>query len=337
MTSSVYIDPLPLPSSRILFLNANDTDSERLELVTKALGSTTRLEILRYLGAHTCSVLEIAEALKLPPSTATLHINSLVSAGLIKTDLRPSTHGLQKVCARVYDQIIVQLPIEMEDARQMMEIEMPIGAYVDAQVTPTCGLAGEWGIIGHLDDPTVIYDPEHIYAQLIWFKQGYLEYRFPNRLPSGVIIDDLEVSCEICSEAPLYHLDWPSDITLWVNGVEVATWTSPADFGGMRGTLTPDWWEVSNTQYGLLKKWKVLDSASYVDGVRSSNTSLASLNLTPNKPISVRIGVKEDARNIGGINIFGKKFGNYPQDLILRIRYHYPPRSLNGGQKIEAE
>jgi predicted transcriptional regulator len=29
---------------------------------------------------------------------------------------------------------------------------MPIGAYVDCSVTPTCGLASEHGIIGSLDD-----------------------------------------------------------------------------------------------------------------------------------------------------------------------------------------
>jgi len=25
---------------------------------------------------------------------------------------------------------------------------------------------------------------------------------------------------------------------------------------------------------------------------------------------------------VGGINIFGRRFGNYPQDLVLRLRYH---------------
>lgn len=31
--------------------------------------------------------------------------------------------------------------------------------------------------------------------------------------------------------------------------------------------------------------------------------------------ITVRIGVKPDAQNDGGINLFGKKFGNYETDL----------------------
>jgi predicted transcriptional regulator len=35
----------------------------------------------------------------------------------------------------------------------------------------------------------------------------------------------------------------------------------------------------------------------------------------------VRVGVKENAANVGGINIFGREFGNYPQDILLRIDY----------------
>jgi predicted transcriptional regulator len=35
----------------------------------------------------------------------------------------------------------------------------------------------------------------------------------------------------------------------------------------------------------------------------------------------VRIGIKEDAVNIGGMNIFGGRFGNYPQDILMRMRF----------------
>ena len=84
---------------------------------------------------------------------------------------------------------------------------MPIGAYTDVSIIPTCGLAGELGIIGHLDDPSTFYEPERIYAQLLWFRLGYVEYRFPNRLPPNVALDDIEVSFEVCSEAPLHHME----------------------------------------------------------------------------------------------------------------------------------
>ena len=318
--------PQNLPNARVLELLADDHNLQKLEAVTKALGSETRLEILRFLSAHTCSLLEIAEALDLPPSTATLHINVLEKAGLIETDLRPATRGLQKVCARVFDRVVIQLPAEYEPEDTTVEVSMPLGAYTDVNIIPTCGLAGELGIIGHLDDPSTFYEPDRIYAQLLWFRRGYVEYRFPNRLPPNVVLDDIEVSFEVCSEAPLHHSDWPSDITVWIGKVESGTWTSPADFGGERGALTPVWWDSQNSQYGLLKVWKVTNEGSFVDGVQVSKVSLNNLTLKSSEPIPVRIGIQENAANVGGINLFGSKFGNYPQDIILRQHFKRVPK-----------
>ncbi|RPJ20920.1 MAG: ArsR family transcriptional regulator [Chloroflexi bacterium] len=316
-----------LPNARVLELLADDHNLQKLEAVTKALGSETRLEILRFLSAHTCSLLEIAEALNLPPSTATLHINVLEKAGLIETDLRPATRGLQKVCARVFDRVVIQLPAEYEPEDTTVEVAMPIGAYTDVNIIPTCGLAGNIGIIGHLDDPSTFYEPDRIYAQLLWFRRGYIEYRFPNRLPPNVALDDIEVSFEVCSEAPLHHSDWPSDITVWIGTVEIGTWTSPADFGGERGALTPAWWDSQNSQYGLLKVWRVTNSGSFVDGIQVSKVTLSDLVLKPGEPIPVRIGIKDGASNVGGINLFGSQFGNYPQDIVLRQHFKRAPKN----------
>jgi predicted transcriptional regulator len=33
----------------------------------------------------------------------------------------------------------------------------------------------------------------------------------------------------------------------------------------------------------------------------------------------MRIEVKRDARHPGGLNIFGRGFGNYDQDIVLRV------------------
>ena len=239
-----------LPSGRTLELVASEFNLQVLEAVTKALGSSTRLEILRFLGTHTCSVIEIAEAMKLPQSTATLHISVLEKAGLVKTDLQPATRGLQKMVARVFDRLIIQLPSPRDTEESAVDISMPIGAYVDASVAPTCGLAGELGIIGHLDQPTTFFEPERIYAQLVWFHHGYVEYSFPNHLPPNASLESLEVSFEVCSEAPLHHPNWPSNISVSINKVEIGHWTSPADFGGERGVLTPSWWDTSNSQFG---------------------------------------------------------------------------------------
>lgn len=298
-----------------------DDNSSNIELMLKGLASGPRIEILRYLGAHAGSVSEIAEALGMPASTAALHVNQLEKAGLIRTELKPASRGLQKICARLFDQVVITLPTGELAQENVQDTSMPIGAYVDCRVVPTCGLVSEYGIIGNLDDPNAFYYPERLQAQLIWFKSGYVEYRFPKTLPTRCDIDSLQISFEACSEAPLHDADWPSDVFLSINGVDVGTWTSPGDFGGERGALTPDWWEEWNSQYGLLKVWKVTQSASYVDGIEISSVGLKDLHLHEFPWITVRIGIKEDAVNLGGINIFGRSFGNYPQDILMRLRF----------------
>lgn len=307
------------PSGPILQINAQDEDAQA---VLKALASEPRLQILDLLKDRVLNVSEIAEALDMPLSTANLHIKGLEDAGLLKTELLPGTRGLQKTCAHVYHTIVIQLPRGDSEQEQAVEMTMPVGAYVDCNVTPTCGIAGESGVIGLFDDPASFYEPERVQAQLIWFHHGYVEYRFPNRLPPKVTVDSLQISMEICSEAPLHHDNWPSDITVWINGVEIGTWTSPRDFGGQRGALTPEWWEEFNSQYGLLKVWQINGRSSYVDGLRLSDVTLADLQIAARDFISVRIGVKPDAEHVGGLNLFGRRFGNYPQDIVMRIRYH---------------
>jgi predicted transcriptional regulator len=310
---------LPSSNGRALHIAA---DTPQAKQILKALASEPRLRMLELLSDRLRNVSEISDALDIPLSTANRDIGILEEAGLLRTELTPATRGLQKMCQRVYDTILIELPSHNKpSSEQAIETSMPVGAYVDFQVTPTCGLTSEPGIIGLFDDPSSFYEPDHIKTQLLWFHHGYVEYRFPNRLPAKAVPDTLRVSLEVCSEAPMHHENWPSDITMWINGTEIGTWTSPADFGGKRGVLTPEWWETRNTQYGLLKKWQVNAEGSFVDGVRISPIRLADLQIRQHDFISVRIGVKPEATNLGGINIFGSRFGNYPQDIVLRLDY----------------
>jgi predicted transcriptional regulator len=319
-------------SGKLLHIDASEYSEATLSIF-KALASDIRLSILIYLSDRVVNVNEIADALDISASAATTHVQILEQAGLIRTEVKPASRGLQKLCARTYDQLLIQLPHVSKNSHKTLTITMPIGAYTDFEVRPTCGLVNENHLIGLLDHPTSFYEPDHIHAQLIWFHEGFLEYRFPNQFPNGAIVESLELSMEICSEAPLHHMDWPSDITLWMNGVEVGTWSSPADFGGKRGALTPAWWEEKDSQYGLLKVWRVSHTGSFIDGKIISSVTLGDLAVTASPAIRVRIGVKPDAYNVGGINIFGEKFGNYPQPIILRAEYSLDPTLGNNDER----
>lgn len=312
----------------VLFLDLTD-DSETALKFLKALSSDTRLAILAYLGDRTINVNEIAEALKIAPSSATTHIQILEKAHLIRTKVIPATHGLQKLCTRTYDDVHIRVGHVVVKPQNSFSVTMPIGHYYDFEILPTCGLASPTSLIGLLDTPASFYEPDHVHAQLLWFGAGHVAYRFPNHLPPGTQAIQLDLSAEICSEAPLHHNNWPSDITLWVNGVEIGSWTSPADFGGKRGLLTPQWWGAENSQYGLLKIWSVTEQKSYIDGKQISSVCIEDLHLSEKPFIEVRLGIKVDALNVGGLNIFGEQFGNYPQPIVLTVNFVYP----NVGEK----
>lgn len=305
---------------KTLQLEANTSAEERVTAL-KALASSTRWRILEYLAEGGRSVNEVAQALGMPPSTAAAQIKILEEASFLHTELLPAAHGLQKICTRTYDNLFVELPTVATSHSNSVEAAMPVGAYTQFQVSPTCGLASPGSLIGYLDDPLSFYEPERVQASLVWFRSGFLEYSFPNRLPQTASLTSLTLSMEICSEAPLHNDSWPSDITLWVGGLEVGTWTCPADFGGQRGQLTPEWWLSDDTQYGVLKRWHVNHQGSFIDGYKLSPLTIADLKLVTQRLITVRLGVKPDALHVGGLNLFGRSFGNYPQDLSLRLEY----------------
>jgi predicted transcriptional regulator len=56
-----------------------------------------------------------------------------------------------------------------------------------------------------------------------------------------------------------------------------------------------------------------------VNDVQISNVGLEELELDRHHGIRLRIGIDEAARHPGGINIFGRGFGNHDQDIVMRI------------------
>ncbi len=299
-------------------------DPETLSAICHALSSPVRLDVMRLLGRKSMSVGEIAEALDLPMSTAALAVQVLKKAGVITTENQPGMRGTMKLCSRRLDRVNINLVMSDESPEESINYTMPIGGYSMAEgVKPTCGLAGANTMIGMMDVPASFYLPERFSAQLIWMQQGFLEYRFSTVDPLYTGIDWLEISFEACSEAPMYRDPWKSDIAVEVNRKRLGIWTSPCDCGGRRGILTPEWWTESSTQFGFLKIWRVDGTGSYLDNQKISDVRIQDLELDPYRYISVRIGVPADAENVGGLNLFGEKFGDYPQALRLRVGYHF--------------
>ena len=66
---------------------------------------------------------------------------------------------------------------------------------------------------------------------------------------------------------------------------------------------------------------RVTPEGTFVDGMRISSVTLADVDLSAHHSIGIRIGVEDRAEHVGGINIFGRGFGNYDQDMILRLYF----------------
>ena len=97
--------------------------------------------------------------------------------------------------------------------------------------------------------------------------------------------------------------------------------------------MSPRRWTLRGSQYGMLKTWRVARDGTYVDGVKISPVSLKDLDIPNHHSIRLRIGVKENAKYPGGVNIFGRGFGNYDQDIVLRI--HTAEWPSNAGPPLD--
>jgi predicted transcriptional regulator len=298
-----------------------------------ALAGPVRLAILKLLRqSGPMNVNMISAALKLPQSTIATNIKVLEASRLIHTEAAKARKGQQKICSVPFDGVLIRLDGEAATRRDdLVEVSMPIGLYTSCEVSAPCGLCSTEGIIGLLDVPDFFLDPGRMRASLVWFGRGFVEYKFPNnaRLLEQRV-QALEFSMEMSSEVPGTNVNWPSDISVWINGVKVGTWISPGDFGDKRGTYTPRWWKLAGSQYGQLVTWRISERGSFVDKSQVSKVDLSRLELSKHHSIRLRVGIGDGAKHPGGVNIFGKGFGNHDQDILLRI--HLAKQSARDGR-----
>lgn len=295
---------------------------EGLEIF-KALGSELRINIIKLLQEnHEMNMNELATSLGITNGALTSHIKKLEESGIIQVMTERGSHGNQKVCKVAVDKIVVDVESEEnEEDQNIYNTEVKVGHYSDYDVYPTCGLATSQAIVGEVDDPRYFSHPDRINAGILWFTKGYIEYMIPNLLPSATKIDQITVLLEISSEAPGINNDWPSDISILLNDVKIGTWTSPGDYGDVQGIFTPDWWFPNWNQYGLLKMIVINKKGTFVDGLKISNVTINEFNLDYKSTVRFKFEIEEDAKNVGGITIFGSEFGNYNQDIKVRIAY----------------
>ena len=304
-------------------LNLNTPDITAL--VCKALSSEVRLQILALLTDTPKNISDLATQLGTPMSTMTTHIRLLEQAKLISVTSLPGSRGTQKRCSlAVYhiDLDFNEVPEQYQYADALISAaEMPVGNYFDYEVTSPCGMLSYEKPLIPADDPGRFSCPARAQAQLIWLTTGFLEYRFPMdaTYPFQTEVARIEFSFEICSETFGYNEFWRSDVTVWVNGHEIGDVECPGDHGGRRGKLNPDWWSNANTQYGDLVTIIITENGCTINSYTTDRHTIRSLGIGTGNYVSLKIGVKPDARYAGGMNLFGERFGDHAQAVSMRM------------------
>lgn len=289
--------------------------------IFKALGSEIRIEIIQILMEnHGMNMNELASRLNITNGALTGHIKKLEDCGLITVSNESAGHGNQKKCSVHLDKILIDIDVQ-EDSKNVYQTDLKIGHFSDYEAYPTCGLASASTLIGEVDDNRYFSHPDRYNADILWFTRGYVEYMIPNFIPFGQKVDQITISLEIGSEAPGVNDVWPSDITFKINETKIASWTSPGDFGNVKGIFTPDWWYPNWNQYGLLKILVINKKGTFIDGLQVSDISIKDFNFDFRSSIKLKLEVEESAKHVGGLTIFGKNFGNYNQDINVRINY----------------
>ena len=62
-------------------------------------------------------------------------------------------------------------------------------------------------------------------------------------------------------------------------------------------------------------------NGTYIDGLKISDVNTDLLMLCPQDDIVFRFQVQEPSQHIGGLTLFGRNFGNYSQDISVKVNY----------------
>ena len=259
--------------------------------IFKALGSDVRIEIIKLLIENKeMNMNELAAKLNITNGALTGHIKKLEACGIVNTSNDSSGHGNQKICTLHLDKILIDLDAP-EEAQNVYNAELQVGHYCNYEVYPTCGLATASHLIGEVDDTRYFAHPDRYNADILWFSKGFVEYEIPNFIPGSQKITQILISAELSSEAPGINNVWPSDISFYLNDVCIGTWTSPGDFGDVRGIFTPDWWFPNWNQYGLLKMLVINKKGTFIDGLQISDVTIRDFNLDYRSSMKLRMAV----------------------------------------------
>ena len=292
-------------------------ERDRIVAVTKALSHPLRLDILDQLLHEPRTVTELARINGLTNSTVLFHLRMLEEASLIICRTKPNKKGKTLVFYINFNTIsfTTQAQSSFSNAISMQTVSVGSFSQCETQKYLRIGTSDHFVVLDRDD----VYNTARFDAGLIGIDNGSVTYEFSNAFAKQHKLLGLEFSLEVSSESPYFRNDWKSEILFSVCGIDVACYLSPGDFGGERGRLTPSWWDDRYSQYGLLVTLLIDHEGVRINGepVKTSIT-VDDLPIQKNNRFSFGIRTDPNRKYAGGFNIFGKTYGNFAQDIVMK-------------------
>lgn len=304
----------------IFRLLINDkTNMSKIVKIGSALSSEIRLKMLLLLYNSPRTIVDISNTLGLKNSTTIFHLDNLVKSDLVLVKTLPAKKGKVQLFTLNFTNLNISINTNKEIKPDDYIESMPIGMYIDAEFDSYFGLTTDSEL--YRIDIKDAFNEVRKNAQMLWFDGGFLKYKFSNLFLKNGTPTSISFSMELCSETQYYNNDYKSDIYIDVNGIQLGYFLSPGDFGGKRGIHTPQWWPTSKTQYGILVNVEINNNGTFINGTKTSKITIEDLFLQEHNYTELKIYTLRSSEHYGGISLFGRKFGNYPQDIIFTVKY----------------
>jgi len=293
---------------------------DKTEVVLKVLSNSARYKILALLSQGPMNISELSRAVKISQPTVTTYINQLEKAGLVFSRLQKSSTGYNKICQTAYPGITLFWQDSEKPATETeYEIEMPVGHYAGIDCSAPCYLATQAGIIASSEDFSRFYHPIRMEAEILVMGQGSINYLFPYNIPKIHKILYLELSLEM--NVAFGPPDSFTEVVLMLNHHRLEPVRLMPQKVNENHHHRLSWYPDELSTSGQLCVWRVSESGSTLNSSPAGKVNLSDLDLHPMQPIEVALETHSSIDPVGGLIIFGKRFGQHNQDIRLTVAY----------------
>jgi predicted transcriptional regulator len=94
------------------------------------------------------------------------------------------------------------------------------------------------------------------------------------------------------------------------------------------GKYTPLWWKLAGSQYGILTTWRIRPRGTFLGAQKLSGVNIRDLSLARHHSIRLKIGIDQRGSPPGGVNTFGRGFGNHTPRRAHAIARYLRPRQV---------